>query len=815
MKLRTKLFAIGIGGITITALCSIAATLYFLKIQKNQIILRTVETARHNFQVAMEAKKKVWQTNALQVASNQKIISALVDGDRELAHEVLSNLGKVFKENTGFKNVQVHLIDSDLRSFYKSWNKDSFGESLNYSKGYAEVKTTGTSQVAMEMSSKGLRLKGLFPVTYQGKFLGIANFEGGLNSIKRTLEPYHIDFVYFMEESKLNIAPSMKNKQKIGRYILNQKDVDEQFFSYLQRDGVIDKILENDYLIDDAYLTVSDKFQGFGGEEVGLYMVAMPSDIVMDDTYQLRNTILKLCVGIFILFFFLLAFIILFVDRKVIRLISKITEKTNDLAVGDGDLTQRIPVLSRDEIGSLAENFNLFMKKLNDIIANIGKNYEVLTAESHELFSISKQVMDDSENLTGKSNTVAVAAEEMSSNMNSVAAASEQVSTNVATVNDAATVMQKGLQGVVLHCEKARDVTNEAGVQVTVTSERVTLLGQAAREISHITEVITEIADQTNLLALNATIEAARAGEAGKGFAVVANEIKELAGQTSGATSEIRQKIEEIQRSTNTTVEDVQKVESVFSEVQNVIQSIVESIEEQSANAQEVAGNIEQAASGLQEVNLNVSQSSQVSIGIAQDIADVRAYADNMYEKSTIMQRSVQGLSELSGKLREMISLFKVVDESAEENKKQLAEKRGSLPDLVPWGKNLQLGIREIDEQHKVLVELINKLYRAMKVQSGREVVAEVIDELTEYTKYHFSFEEKQFHAYNYSEKDEHVRDHKKLIHQVTDLQKQMASGKANVTMDLMDVLVDWLQTHILKTDKRYVSLLKDKKLDK
>ncbi len=668
MKLRTKLFAISLGGVAVTALCSVAATTYYLNVQKDRIVLETVQEARHNFQVAMEAKKKVWQTNALQVANNEKIITALLDEDRETAHGVLSNLGKVFKENTGFKNVQVHLIDSNLHSFYKSWDNDSFGEPLTYSKGYAVVKSTGSSRVAMEMSSKGIRLKGLFPVTYQGKFLGIANFEGGLNSIKRTLEPYHLDFVYFMDEKDLAIAPSMKNAQKIGAYVLNQKDVDERFSNYLAEKGIFEKILENDYLADDRYVTLNGRFEGFDGDRAGLYLVGMRTDIVMEDMYQLRNTILKLSVGMFLFFLLLLLFIIFFVDRKVIHLITKITEKTNDLAVGDGDLTQRIPVLSQDEIGSLAENFNLFMKKINDIIVNIGVNYKVLTSESKELSSISQQVMENSGYLNTKSNSVAVAAEEMSSNMSSVAAASEEVSTNVSMVTDAAAMMQEGLQGAVGHCEKARDVTNEAGIQVAATSERVTLLGNAAREISNITEVITEIADQTNLLALNATIEAARAGDAGKGFAVVANEIKELAAQTTGATSEIRQKIEEIQNSTNTTVEDVQKVESVFGEVQHVIQTIVESIEQQSENAGEVAGNIEQAGAGLQEVNLNVSQSSQVSAEIAKDISDVKSYAADMHEKSTVMQGSVRSLSDLSERLREMISLFKVTEDSSQGN---------------------------------------------------------------------------------------------------------------------------------------------------
>lgn len=812
MKLRTKLFIISVCGTLITLLCCSAATYFYYKKEKAAKVAQAVAAAQHNFDVAMTAKKKVWQTNALQVASNQKIITALADNNRDLAEEVLSNLGKVFKANTGFKNVQVHLIDKDLKSFYKSWKKEKFGEPLNHSRGYAEVKSSGASLVAMEMSTKGIRLKGLFPVKKDGQFLGIANFEGGLNSIKRTLKPYNIDFIYFMDQKELSIAPSMEGKKRIANFIVNQKDVDENFGAYISRDGKLQAILEQDYLLDEDYLVFSGRFKGFAGQEAGLYLLGIPTDIVMADVYSLRDLLAKLFFGIFVLFLLLLAFIILFIDRKVIAPITTIAQETKDIAEGEGDLTKRIPVLSQDETGVLAANFNSFLEKLNNIIVDIGYNSEVLITASLDLLNVSEKVSENAEDLTGKSETVAVASEEMSANMNSVAAASEQVSTNVSMVTDSAAIMQEGMQGVVQHCEKATSVTNEAETQVDETSERVVLLGNAAQEISNITAVITDIADQTNLLALNATIEAARAGDAGKGFAVVAGEIKDLASQTSTATNEIRQKIEEIQKSTNTTVEDVQKVANVFGEVKSVIDEIVRSMEEQSANAQEVAGNIEQAAAGLQEVNENVSQSSMVSQEIARDIVDVKAYADDLHQRSSTMKANAGNLSELSGKLREMISVFKVVDNFAD-SRQPLQTNDANIPDFMEWGPRIQIGIAEIDRQHKVLVDLINRLYRAMKQKSGHRIVDEIMAELTEYTRYHFGFEEKQFKRYGYPDKDNHMEIHRNLVAKIVDFQNQLKGGKTTVTMDLMNFLVDWLKTHIMKVDREYIPFLQDKEL--
>ena len=812
MKLRTKLLVISSVGIIITFAVSLAASYFYYSSEKQDRVRRAVEMARHNFDVAMKAKEDVWQTNALQVASNEKIVTALVENDRELAHEVLSSLGMMFKENTGFRNVQVHLIDKDLNSFYKSWNKDKFGESLSYSRGYSQVKSTGKSFVAMEMSSKGLRLKGLFPIRHDGQFLGIANFEGGLNSIKRTLKPYNIDFLYYMDAGGVTIARGMENQPRLGDYIVNQKDVDEAFDKYVNGPGQLKKILAGGFLLDGDYLTVSGKFKGFGDDEAGLYLLGIKTDTVMEDIYDLRDLVIKLSGGLFLLFLVLLVCIFFFVNWKIVRPLTALALEMEDISSGEGDLTRRIPVTSKDEIGILGRNFNSFLEKLNNIIVDIGYNSEVLTTAALELLTVAGQVSDYAEDLTGKSNTVAVASEEMSSNMNSVAAASEEISTNVSMVTDSAALMQNGLKDVVDNCGKATGVSNEAATQVEETSERVTLLGKAAQEISNITEVITEIADQTNLLALNATIEAARAGEAGKGFAVVAGEIKDLASQTATATNEIREKIAEIQRSTNTTVQDVQKVASVFGEVKAVIEEIVSSIEEQSSSADEVTSNIEQAASGLQEVNENVSQSSQVSLEIARDIVDVKSYADDMSEKSKQMRSSAQNLSELSTQLKEMITVFKVVDTDGK-RKAQVKSKGGVIADLMPWGPKLSLGITEIDNQHKVLVDLINRLYRAMKQRSGHQVIDEILSELTEYTKYHFGFEEKQFKKYRYPEREGHMEIHKGLVSKIVDFKNQVKGGKAAVSMDLMDFLVDWLQNHILKVDREYVPFLKDKKL--
>ncbi|MBE0584854.1 MAG: hemerythrin family protein [Desulfofustis sp.] len=135
--------------------------------------------------------------------------------------------------------------------------------------------------------------------------------------------------------------------------------------------------------------------------------------------------------------------------------------------------------------------------------------------------------------------------------------------------------------------------------------------------------------------------------------------------------------------------------------------------------------------------------------------------------------------------------------------------------DLMPWGPKLSLGIAEIDRQHQQLVALINRLYRAMKQNSGSTIVRDILSELTEYTRSHFSFEEKQFRTFDYDRREEHEQIHRKLVGQIQDLGRQLDAGKAGVTIEVMNFLMEWLQNHIMKVDRQYLPLLKGKKLVK
>jgi methyl-accepting chemotaxis protein len=409
----------------------------------------------------------------------------------------------------------------------------------------------------------------------------------------------------------------------------------------------------------DSYIfTGIDKVAGYAPIPLKGWSVAATQDApeFLASVYTLRNiTILITLVAIA-----LTAVIVFMAATAIIRPINKAIAGLKDIAEGEGDLTMRLAITSKDEVGELAKWFNIFIEKLQNIIGQISNNTTLVNASINELSGIAADLSKNADETSDRADNVATAAEEMSANLNGVAAAMEQSTTNTNMVASAAEEMTATITQIAQNAEHAHTISEQAVQQAAHTSGKMAELGQAAQAISKVTETITEISEQTNLLALNATIEAARAGEAGKGFAVVANEIKELAKQTAAATMNIKNQIEGVQGTTRSTVEEINQISKIINSVNEIVATISTAVGEQSAATEEIANNIAQASQGLGEVNENVSQSSAVASTITQDIAGVNTASNEISGSSRQVKSSADKLRELTNELQSIVNTFKI-----------------------------------------------------------------------------------------------------------------------------------------------------------
>ncbi len=328
--------------------------------------------------------------------------------------------------------------------------------------------------------------------------------------------------------------------------------------------------------------------------------------------------------------------------------------------MAEGDLTQSISVTNDDEIGELSGALNQMAANLKRLVGDMSAGVNTLASSATELSAVSLQMTAGAGQTSSSIMGVAAAAQQMSGNMLSVAAAMEQSTTNVNSVSCATEEMTSTIGQISRSSSRAHAMTQEAVNQAGGVSGKVAALGRAALEVGKVSETIAAISAQTNLLALNATIEAARAGVAGKGFTVVASEIKMLAQQTAKATEGIREKIENIQTSTQGTVDDISRISQTIQEVNELICSTAVAIEEQSTVTGDIAGNIAHAAQGMQEVNTNVAQVTGAAETIADDIVAANAAVAEISSSSRQVELSAEDLARLAEQLKEMAGRFTI-----------------------------------------------------------------------------------------------------------------------------------------------------------
>ena len=328
--------------------------------------------------------------------------------------------------------------------------------------------------------------------------------------------------------------------------------------------------------------------------------------------------------------------------------------------ISNGDLVVGISAKNGKKPVGVYKDMGVMCEKLQQVFKNFKDSIELLSQSSSELLDVSSKVSSGAEESSQKTNAVAAASEEMNANMKSIAIASEETSASVDMVSSGTEEMASNITAIVGNTDKTKAKTKTAVTQSVTAADRINKLGKAANEIGKVTETITEISEQTNLLALNATIEAARAGEAGKGFAVVANEIKDLAQQTSEATTQIKDKITSIQEASGLSVADINQIANIIKEIDEMINTVAATVNEQSNATQEIASNVSRAFECIQDVNQNVSEATLVTGEIASDIASVSQISSELDGVSKQVKIRAESLSQLSTNLTDLVNQFKL-----------------------------------------------------------------------------------------------------------------------------------------------------------
>jgi methyl-accepting chemotaxis protein len=359
------------------------------------------------------------------------------------------------------------------------------------------------------------------------------------------------------------------------------------------------------------------------------------------------------------------------ITRSVTRPITQMRDLTK--AMAKGDLSRRIGLQQRDEVGELALGTDMLADSLSRIVNEISSVSENLATSSENLGRISTQLVAQSDQTSTQSAGVAAAAEELTTNISTMAAAAEQMSMSVASISSASEEMSVNagtissaaeqtatnvkavasavqdisgsFQDVLANVQEGSRVSNQAMSMADTAKQSIRSLTQASTEISQVTEAIKMIALQTNLLALNATIEATSAGEAGKGFAVVAHEIKDLANQSAKAAEGIARKIEGVQNGTRETVTVIESVADVIKTINATADRISNSVEKQTQAAHTISSNVGEASKGVGDIARSIAEVAKAANDISRSVSEAARGANDVSRNVGESAKASQGIS--------------------------------------------------------------------------------------------------------------------------------------------------------------------------
>lgn len=353
-----------------------------------------------------------------------------------------------------------------------------------------------------------------------------------------------------------------------------------------------------------------------------------------------------------------------------------LTEITNKIDANEGDLTERIPIHTSDEIGQMASGINHFIEQLQGILRRLKEESGNM---ERSVQSVMAQIADSNENVNNVSETM----EEMAASMEEIAATLGQLSTGSNEVlNEIQQMDNRVKEGVSL----VRNIKEHAGTMYRRTLEgkkntsntieeiRIKLKkaledSQSVQKINEMTNEILAISSQTNLLSLNASIEAARVGEAGKGFAVVAGEIRQLADgstQTANNIQNISDIVTEAVAKLAGNAEEILKFidENVMKDYDDFVQ-VVEQYEQDADNVNEIlevfAANTTDINQTMEAMNTGIND---ISIVVEDNAKDVTTVADNVVTLAASIgeiQQETTGNQEISRRLNVEVNRFKQV----------------------------------------------------------------------------------------------------------------------------------------------------------
>lgn len=376
--------------------------------------------------------------------------------------------------------------------------------------------------------------------------------------------------------------------------------------------------------------------------------------------------------GIF--FIIIISFISQVVIRSIQRPLSEINERLENIAKGSGDLTSRIPVLAKDEVSHLADNFNYFINQIHQIVKIIIETIKNLSESSNGISNAAGKMSSLSQIHVVNADEIRVTIDQVSTNVQKTFTnSSKQINTlnqlqeNIISLNDIIKQTDSKVQLSLNYSNKVSKEAASSDSSLKSMSGSMQKITESSGKISGIMGIIGDISNQINLLSLNAAIEAARAGESGKGFAVVADEIAKLAEKTSSSIKQIDNLIkannEEItlgMKNANIVYELLNKIMGSVGKISSEIHEIFDLSAKQLEISNYTSEEIESSKKIANDILAITEEEKNAFKEVLKAIAEINSIAHQNSSATEVLFTNSTDMQVISEKLLNTIRSFKV-----------------------------------------------------------------------------------------------------------------------------------------------------------
>ncbi len=657
-SIKTKLIAFVCVLLTVISVSVLGSVLYFVTDYVDSTVAIQASSGVAGLHNLLEESKKEMKSQAVLLAAHPEVVKAVESKDTA---QVLAVMTRILKDNP---IDSVTISDEKGIVIARTHEPGKKGDSV-------------ANQVNVREALKGNATAGIEPGTVvklsaragapirnaAGQIVGVMTPGVTLTKnevVDQAKNIYKVDATIFFGDVRESTTISREGKRQTGTKL------DPTIAEIVLKQGKRYNGSAN--ILGVRYLTSYEPIVGADGKNIGILFAGKS----LTEAYAIRDKMTWTVTGISCSVLFIAFFLTLLLTRRMINPLLQLGAGVG--AVAEGDLTRSVRVVSADEVGKLAQDFNTMLIHLRNLVSQIRDLSQTLAASSEELTASAEQSAEVSHQVAksitevaeGASrqltavNQTSVVVEQVSASAQGVAATSEKITS---LSNKATTTTLNGSNAIEKAVKQMGDIS-EGSQAVRLAVEK---LAASSQQIGEIITVISGIAGQTNLLALNAAIEAARAGEQGRGFAVVAEEVRKLAEQSESAAKEITALIRRNQTDIEHAVEAMKNGENsvragieVVNAAGGSFREIAKMTDEVSSQMAGVSSAIGEIAKGSENIVGSVGDIAGVSREAADQAQNVSAAAQELTASMNEISTSSQSLAKMAQELQKAIHKFRM-----------------------------------------------------------------------------------------------------------------------------------------------------------